>query len=132
MMRSSVDFPEPERPSNPTISPCFTVRFTSSSTSNSLPPARGKARRTFFRSRSASMFVSSRQTIFAFGIPIERPPENTIDDADQQRHDGGAQNDAMKIAGHAGALDVIAKAVCVQRGSSPAHEFRHDGRVPRS
>ena len=35
MMRSSVDLPEPERPSKPTISPSRTVSDTSSSTTRS-------------------------------------------------------------------------------------------------
>ena len=46
MMRSSVDLPEPERPSRPTISPERIVRSTFSSTSRSSPLPFGKDRQT--------------------------------------------------------------------------------------
>ena len=46
MMRSSVDLPEPERPSRPTISPDLMVRSTFSSTSSSSPLPFGNERQT--------------------------------------------------------------------------------------
>ena len=50
MMRSSVDLPDPERPSSPTISPAWMVRSTLSSTSNSSPLPFGNDRQTLWMS----------------------------------------------------------------------------------
>ncbi len=46
MMRNSVDLPEPERPSRPTISPAWIVRSTFSKTCRSSPLPFGKDRQT--------------------------------------------------------------------------------------
>ena len=39
------------------------------------------------------------QPEFAFGVEIERPPEQAIDDDDEQAHHDDAEHDAMEVAG---------------------------------
>src|ERR1051325_970515 len=125
MIRSSVDLPEPERPSRPTISQSFNVRFTPSRTSNSLPPGRGKERATSRTSKSVSLSIvaSSAEPEFALGVPIERPPEQAVDDRDQETHHRDAKHDAMKISRRGGFGNISAQTVSAQRVVSPAGDF---------
>src|ERR1700751_1582736 len=84
MMRSSVDLPEPERPSRPTISPERIVRSTFSSTSKSSPLPFGKDRQTLRMSISvddeSSMMVSgSAEAQAAFAEGVKRPPDQPVE-----------------------------------------------------
>src|SRR5476651_2415088 len=80
--RSKVDFPEPERPSRPTISPSAKVKLMSLRTSSSLPSGLGKAWQHDRICSSASLMglTPSPEPEFSLGVPIKRPPERTIDD----------------------------------------------------
>src|SRR5258705_170321 len=89
MMRSSVDFPEPDRPSNATISPLCSCRSMPSRTRNSSPAAPVKYLLTPEISSSTSPLVDAvmvdllsnhgSQCIPPFGQGIESPPEQPVD-----------------------------------------------------
>src|ERR1700733_15040837 len=105
--RNSVDLPEPERPSSPTICPAFSARLTCSSTSSSPPSGLGNDLQTFSTASSCEVTSSgaafigapalSAQSILAFGEIIQRPPERTIDGDHEQAHGRNPENDAMKV-----------------------------------
>src|ERR1700722_841557 len=138
--RSSVDLPDPERPKRPTICPAFNVRLTCSSTSSSPPSGLRKDLQTFSTASNCAVTSSgavfmraparSAQSVFAFGVIIQRPPERTIDGDHEQAHGRDAQNDAMKVAGGGGLGDIGANAVSLDLDITPAGELRDDGRVP--
>src|SRR5262245_66472134 len=97
MMRSSVDLPEPERPSRPTISPSRKVSDTSSRTTSSAPEGWRKAWR---MARTASSGVAVRTAVVnmgqtflveaqaALGEAIEPPPQQPVEQHDEERHRG--------------------------------------------
>src|SRR5580692_2297061 len=97
--RRSVDLPEPERPSSPTIWPSRNSRFMPSSTSNSAPSGLGNALRTSVHCSSGEVFMlsPSGQSIFALSVVIQGPPKQPIDDDDEQTHRAYSQHDAMKV-----------------------------------
>src|SRR5690242_17493920 len=114
MSRSSVDLPEPERPSSPTISPSRMRRSTPSSTRCSPPSALEKALRTPCTSRSGTAFMTSLPSAepeAPLGVEVQRPPEESIDRHDEQTHRRDAEHDAMKIAGRRRFGDVRAEPV---------------------
>src|SRR6185437_16354159 len=86
MIRSSVDLPDPERPSSPTISPAWMVRSTFSSTVRASPLPFGNERHTLLMSIRlvllgwSSMAVPSlSQTKTALAKRIERPPQQAVE-----------------------------------------------------
>src|ERR1700676_673466 len=125
MMRSSVDLPEPERPSMPAISPSRSDRFTSSSTSSS-PCVFLKPRHTSLTRRISSpmrggaggvwtggavtaaleycIALDSRvwlsiQPELGFGIRIHRTPQQPVEQRHEQGHHGDARDDLRIVAG---------------------------------
>src|SRR6478736_6834743 len=98
--RNSVDFPEPDRPSNPTISPSTRVKLMSLSTSSCSPSGLGKAWQHELICSSASLMgsTSSSQPEFSLGIPIERPPEHAIDGDHKKAHHRYAEHDPRHVA----------------------------------
>ena len=86
--RSSVDLPEPERPSRPTIWPCDErqvhalehqqfLRRRASERTCATPVDLAAAARAFDGTAFMSSFASSGQSIFAFGVVVQRPPEHS-------------------------------------------------------
>src|SRR6516162_4080410 len=128
MMRNSVDLPDPERPSRPTISPEWMVRSTFSSTSRSSPLPFGNDRQTPFRSiRVVDGLVWSSMT-FAEGV--ERPPQQPIEQCHQDAHDGDAEHDAWKVAGLGCLCDIGTEPLRRQMGVAPACDFGNDRGIP--
>src|SRR5689334_5970570 len=123
-MRSSVDLPEPERPSSPTISPSRKVRSTLSSTISGAPEGLVKARwtpRSSISAGAASAFTAGETAAWtiahpssgksgsveahpAFRQPVERAPEQAVEQDHQHRHQGDAEDDAgiVALCGHLG------------------------------
>src|SRR5882672_11993205 len=134
MRRSSVDLPDPERPSSPTISPSATPSSMPSSTSNSDPSALGKAFRTAWVSSKATAFISSTsaKTIPAFGVTVERPPERTIKRDHEQAHHRDAEHDAAEIARLGRASDIGAQPLCLKALVAPGRNLCNDAGVPRA
>src|SRR5271154_4547088 len=100
MARNKVDFPEPERPSRPTISPGRSVRFTFSSTTSSSPSGLRKDLQTPCTSSNGARFMAwafafmdwlllthslthSKSTL---GPGVQRLPEHPVDHDYKQRH----------------------------------------------
>ena len=102
MIRSSVDLPEPERPSRPTISPLRSDEIDIGEDAHLARP-RAKPRLTprTVRIGSPARRVTHRvycghcdfsieaQPIFRIGI--ERPPQQAVEQGDEHRHDGDAE-----------------------------------------
>ena len=140
MMRSSVDLPDPERPSRPTISPEWIVRSTFSRTSSSSPLPFGNERQTpRISSRLASLAsiehgfsLRSAEAKTALSEGVERPPEQPVEQRHQNAHHGDAEHDAREIAGfgrialyrHRGRLAV--RWVSPQLATSATMEAFHD------
>src|SRR6267378_6018925 len=139
MMRSSVDLPDPDRPSRPTISPERIVRSTFSSTSRSSPLPFGNDRQTprisrrlvcLVRSSMISPLSAEAKTTLSEGI--ERPPEQPVEERHQNTHDGDAENDPREVTGFRRCCYVGAKARYRQMRVAPTRDFRDDGGIPRS
>src|ERR1700742_3037186 len=130
--RNSVDFPEPDRPSRPTISPSLSVRLISLRTSKSSPSGLGKAWQQDWMCSSASLMtpVLSSEPEFSFAVPIERPPEQTIDDDHVQAHHRDPEHDAWKITGRGRLRDVGTQPAGLQVRIAPARHLGDDARVP--
>src|ERR1700704_5765428 len=97
MIRNSVDLPDPERPSRPTISPERIVRSTFSRTSKSSPLPFGNdrhtprmSRRLVCVARSSMGFPWSAEAKTPLAEGIERPPEQPVEKRHQNAHDGDA------------------------------------------
>src|SRR5579863_1151618 len=108
MMRSSVDLPDPERPSRPTISPERIVRSTFSSTRISSPLPFGNERQTpRISSRLVCFDVSSMgislntlsEAKTAFSESVERPPEQAVEQGDEDAHHDDAEHHAREVSG---------------------------------
>src|ERR1700743_1434507 len=87
--RNSVDLPEPDRPSKPTICPSRSSKFMPWSTNSSAPSGLAKDFRTSVHCNSGELLMrnpSSSQPVFAFGVVVQRPPEQPVDDHDEQTH----------------------------------------------
>src|SRR6267378_6430716 len=139
MMRSSVDLPDPERPSRPTISRERIVRSTFSSTSRSSPLPFGNDRQTprisrrlvcLVRSSMSSPLSAEAKATLSEGI--ERPPEQPVEERHQNAHDGDAENDPREVTGFRRRCYIGAETARRQMGVTPARDFRDDGGIPRS
>src|SRR5579862_5548473 len=103
-IRSSVDLPEPERPSRLTISPSRRDRSTFSSTASSPPPGLGKAWQTDLAcSRRGDVVLSmanppSVETQATLRKHIEPPPEAAVEKNHEYGHHGNAQHDSRVVA----------------------------------
>src|SRR5664279_4204001 len=103
MRRSRVDFPEPERPRRPTISPRLSESSTLSSTRSSPPLGRGNERRTACTSRRTSSAIvispfASCQSVPPLGEPVERTPEQAVHNHHEKAHDHYSEHDPVEIA----------------------------------
>ena len=106
MMRSSVDLPEPERPSRPTISPSTQREVDVVEHQQARPtPLRERLahcrdvqqrQRPWARSSVAWRFLSRAAGGVRLGV--ERPPEHAVEEDDEQRHDRDAKHDARIVA----------------------------------
>src|ERR1700761_1782208 len=138
MMRRSVDLPDPERPSRPTISPEWIVRSTFSRTSSSSPLPFGNERQTPRRSsRVACLEISSMVPLEALAeaktaLPesVERPPEQAVEQRDEGAHHDDAEHDARKITGLGGIGYIGTEAPGRQVGAAPTGDFGDNGGVP--
>src|SRR6516164_8136779 len=135
-MRSSVDFPQPERPSRPTISRSRSNMFTLSMTTRSAPEGRGKAWRTLRTSikvcpaamrRLLSVSVEAEAPL---GHAVKRAPEYPVEQDDINRHHGDPQDDMGEIAGIGRGGDIGAESMGLQMGVTPAHILGDDAGVP--
>src|SRR6201999_4498501 len=126
MMRNSVDLPDPERPSRPTISPERIVRSTFSRTRISSPLPLGNERQTpRISSRLVCLDVSSMglslsEAKAAFSEGIEWPPEQTVEQGDENTHHDDAEHDAREIAGFRRLRYIGAQPLGRQMGIAPA------------
>src|SRR5450631_3991205 len=95
-----VDFPEPERPSKPTICPSASEKLMSSRTSMSSPSGLGKAWRTDWICSNASLLNTtlSPEPEFSLGVPTQRPPERPIDNDHEQAHHSNPEHNAGQVA----------------------------------
>src|SRR5450631_403911 len=132
--RSKVDFPEPERPSRPTISFSTRVKLMSLRTSISLPSGLGKAWQHDRICSSASLMVPtpSPKPEFSFRVPVKRPPKRAIDDDYIETHHRDSEHDTGKITRFGCPRDIGAKAGGLQFGIAPGRHFRDDAGVPRA
>src|SRR5262245_28907523 len=132
MRRSSVDLPDPERPSSPTISPWATLSSMPSRTSNSDPSGLRKACRISCVSSKgmASMSSTSAKAIPSLGVVVERPPERTINHDNEQAHHRDAEHNAVEVARLGRACNIGAETLRLQTLVTPARNFRHDAGVP--
>src|SRR6185437_3948689 len=126
--RNSVDLPEPDRPSKPTIWPSRNSRFMPSSTSSSAPSGFGKDLPTSVHCSRGEVFIPeilrSSEPIFALGVVIQGPPEQPVDDHDEQAHGADSQHDAVKISGGGRLRDVRPQSSRPHLGMPPARQFR--------
>src|SRR5258708_1895006 len=139
MMRSSVDLPDPERPSRPTISPEWIVKSTFSSTSRSSPLPFGNDRQTLrISSRldclaySSMSFSGSPEAKAPLSEGIERSPEQSVEQRDEHTHDGNAENDPREVTGFRRLGNIGAETCGGQMGVAPACDLRDDRGVPRA
>src|SRR6185312_1482985 len=134
--RSSVDLPEPERPSSPTISPSRSDRLTSSRTLRAPPPGLRKDCRTartsskFVDSTSAMAAISSIKGQSALGEQIERSPQQPVAQDHEDGHHGDAEHDAAIVAGLRRPGDVGADAVGAEFAVAPADILGDHAGVP--
>src|SRR6202034_4507624 len=133
--RSSVDLPDPERPSSPMICPSRSSRFIPSSTKSSSPSGFGNALRTWLHWSNGlliMMCVLSGHPIFALGVVIQGPPEEPVDDHHEQAHHAHAENDLVEVAHRRRIRDVGAKSFGADFRVSPGHQLGDLGGVPRA
>src|SRR5882672_6947389 len=139
MMRSSVDLPDPDRPSRPTISPERSVRSTFSSTSRSSPLPFGKDRQTprisrrlacLVRSSMSSPLSAEAKATLSEGI--ERPPEQPVEERHQNAHDGDAENDPGEVTGFRRRCYIGTETGGRQMVIAPTRDFGDDRGIPRS
>src|SRR5205807_8544646 len=142
--RSSVDLPEPERPSSPTISPGRSVRLTFSSTRSSSPSGLRKDLQQPCTSSSGARLSAGAVTFTVFSSPedpsadaelalgarIQRPPEQPVQRDDEQAQHHDAEHGAPKVRRASGLRDIGAEPVRRELLLSPADHFRHDARIP--
>src|SRR5581483_7703548 len=135
-MRSRVDFPEPDRPSRPTISRSRSARLTLSMTTRSAPDGRGKAWRTLRTSTRAgpaamtSASFASVEPEAPLRHPVERAPEQPVEQDDISGHHGNAQDDMREVARVRGGRDIGAEPMGREMRLPPAHRLGHDAGVP--
>src|SRR5262249_31684496 len=98
MMRSSVDLPEPDFPSRATISPSPSEKFTPSGIVRGVPSALRKDFETPRRSSRDSL-MAWILVAAAFGQEVQAPPEEAIEQHDEQAHHPDAERDAVEVAG---------------------------------
>src|ERR1700740_2772757 len=120
MIRSSVDLPEPERPSRPTISPERMVRSTFSSTSRSSPLPLGKERQTPVISTSgldlatSSILISpgpigSAEPQAPLAKCVQRTRQETVEQRDEDAHHRNAEHNAREVSGRGRPGDIGAE-----------------------
>src|ERR1700722_5966142 len=133
--RNSVDLPEPERPSRPTIWPSSRRKCTPSSTARSPPSGFGKALQTPSTwSRAVTEWLMTEfigagslgQAKLTFGVIGQRSPEYAVCRDHEQAHRRDAQNDAMEISGRGRLGDIGPQAVRLHLDVMPAHDFGDD------
>src|ERR1700716_1211266 len=66
-----------------------------------------------------------------FGLLIERPPEDSIEDDDECAHHGYAEDDALEVALGCGIGDISTDPVRRQLCVAPAYRFCNDARIER-
>src|ERR1700733_8363668 len=112
MMRKRLDLPQPDRPSNATISPVRSVSETSFSTGGpASPEPLAKVWLTWLTSRSvaacgSSMTTPGSEAQTPFGVGVELAPEQAVEKGDENRHHGDAEHDLGKIALVGGFRDI--------------------------
>src|ERR1039458_5307894 len=157
MQRSSVLFPEPERPSSATISPSRRSTEMSSSTGSGLPSGEVND----FDTRVTSMMVAGpapgplagraavpvigyrpgrgaprrspsarSQRESRFGQPVQPPPEQPVDDDDERAHDDAPGEEQCEVALAGGTGDVVPEPEGVQGVMAPRDQLGHDPPVP--
>src|SRR6185369_2384114 len=123
---NSVDFPDPDRPSRPTIWPSARLSSTPSSTSSSLPSGFGNARRTARTSSRGTAFMlvsASSQPELPFRTPVERTPERPVDDHDEEAHDRDPEDDPVIVRGLGGPGDIGAEPVRLEPVMAPGGDL---------
>ena len=121
MMRSSVDLPQPERPSSATISSLAQRQVDVVEHEQVVAAALAIELAHVRRPRRAGDAASGRhvrvhgglssiEAEAALGQAIERPPEQAVEGDDEDRHHGDAEHDARIVAGRGGLGDVGAEA----------------------
>src|SRR5262249_22540802 len=132
--RSSVDLPEPERPSSPTSSPSFSERSTLSSTTSGSPLGRRKLllapRTARICSPGMAALPYSVDAVLALGECIERAPEQSVQANHIDDHHHDPEQHPVHGAGLGRLGDIGADAVGNEVLIAPAHPFRDDRRVP--
>src|ERR1700758_4944428 len=107
MVRSRVDFPDPDRPSNATISPARRSRLMSSSTRRVSPPRTPKLLHTWatltstpswraMRNLRRTRALSQREP--ALGECVQPPPEQPVHPHHVEAHDNHADKDVPGVA----------------------------------
>src|SRR5580700_4919118 len=134
-MRSRVDFPDPERPRRPRISPSVIEILMSLSTGSGSPEGLAKALQTLWSSTMIAGFFCvamgpSIEPRPAFGEHVERSPQEPVHGDDEHRHHGDAKRDPRVVAGLGHLRDIGAQPPGAQLRRSPAHRLRNDARVP--
>src|SRR5476649_165637 len=134
MMRSMVDFPEPDWPSSATISPSCSAKSTPSSTERAVPSADLKCLPTdsVRRLLESYEFLAMLKVQPALGHAVQPAPDEVVEAHDEDAHHADAQRDAREVAGRRHLGDVAAQAVRLQGGRTPADVFGDDGGVPRA
>src|ERR1700758_2748763 len=118
MVRSRVDFPDPDRPSNATISPPRRSRLMSSSTRRGSPPRPSKLLHTWatltstsscrvMRNLRRTRALSHREP--AFGQRVQPPPEQPVHPHYVEAHNNHADKDVSGVAVGGRVFDVGAQ-----------------------
>src|ERR1017187_6260605 len=132
MMRSSVDLPEPEGPSNETISPSARRKSTPSSTGRAVPSAERNDLPTASSSMIALLTSVTSEMHAILGETIEAPPEEVVHGHDKNAHHADAERDAREVARRRHLRDIAAEPLGAQRRVAPGHVFGDDAGVPRT
>src|SRR5450631_2086180 len=137
MIRNSVDLPDPERPSSPTISPADRLSLASSSTTRGSRPGAPNVLQQLRTSRSADVAgvdisVTSIGAESSFGKSVERAPHGSVKRDHIERHDGNAEDQSWIVSALGCLSNVCTEPVSGQVGVAPARDFGDDARVPRA
>src|SRR5215472_9975348 len=145
MTRSNVDFPEPDRPRSPTISPGRSVRFTFSSTTSSSPSGLRKDLHTPCTSSSGARLSAGATafTTISFGpasadaeltlaARIQRTPEHPVERHYEQAQHHGAQHGALEVTRTGRFEDIGTEPMRGELLVAPVHHLGNDARVPRA
>src|SRR6516164_1504322 len=126
MMRSIVDLPDPEGPSNATISPSCSAKCTPLSTARAEPSAPRKFLPTSLSSTRDAFIENSSEMEALFRHPVQPAPQKMIEPHHEYAHDGDPERNPGEIALRRHLRDVASNTMCLECRIAPGHVFGDD------